>query len=432
MMTRRTVLASGAATAMAAGAPDPLATLLDGGGDPGLAVPAWAGIAGSARRRPPRRPSLSRAAGLADIATGRVMTVSAPVRVASISKLVATLGFMMLVERGQVDLGDDVSDILGFTLRHPSFPKERITPRRLLSHTSGLRDGPSYPVGFGRPLSAALTPGGAQWDDGAWFGPATEPPGDWFAYCNTGFAVIAQVMERVGAGRFDRFMTDQLFRRMALDCGYNWSGVSQAARDGAGVLYRKAASDEGPYDPAGPWIAQIDGTVPPAPAITHPRAPDAGDRPLDSYDNGTNGFVFSPQGGLRASVRDLASLGRLFTHGGEPILGRKTLMLMTEPVWRFDPKTPNGDGYGGMIRAYGLGCQTLTGVDGDNLFDGCEGWIGHAGDAYGLTSGLWMNLKTRRCMAYAITGEARPLRANRGQSNFTRQEELLAGVLAKG
>lgn len=430
-MTRRTVLTSGAATAMTAGGPDPLASLLDGGGDPGLAVPAWAGLAGPVRRGWVRQSLLSRADGLANIAAGRAMTVDTPVRVASISKLAAALGFMMLVERGRVGLDDDVGDILGFTLRHPLFPKARITPRRLLSHTSGLRDGPSYPVGFGRPLAAALSPGGVQWDDGAWFGPANEPPGDWFAYCNTGFAVLAQVMERVGAGRFDTFMTDQLFRPMALDCGYNWSGVSQAARDRAGVLYRKAPSDEGPYDPAGPWIAQIDDAVPAAPAVTHSRAPEAGDRLLDSYEIGTNGFVFSPQGGLRASVEDLARIGGLIARGGDRLLGRKALNLMTEPVWRFDPKTPNGDGYGGAIRAYGLGCQTLTGGGGDNLFDGCAGWVGHAGDAYGLTSGLWLNPKTGRCIAYAITGEARPLKTNRGRSNFTRQEELLAGVLAR-
>jgi len=33
-------------------------------------------------------------------------------------------------------------------------------------------------------------------------------------------------------------------------------------------------------------------------------------------------------------------------------------------------------------------------------------------------------------MAYVITGEARSLKANRGRSAFTRQEERLAGALA--
>lgn len=427
-MTRRTVLTSGAAASLTAGAPDPLAALLDGGGDPGRAVPAWAAFGGPLARD---TIGLARAGGLANIASGRAMATDSPVRIASISKLVATLGFMTLVEAGKVGLDDDVSDHLRWTLQHPLFPGERITPRRLLSHTSGLRDGPSYPVAFGRPLSAALTPVGVQWDDGAWFGPASEPPGDWFAYCNTGFAVLAQVMERISGQRFDRFMTGGLFERLRLDCGYNWSGVSQAARNRAGALYRKAPSDEGPYDPAGPWIAQIDDAVPAVPAIAHARAPEAGDRPLDSYQPGENGFVFSPQGGLRASVADLNQIARLVALNGGSILMPASMATLTTPVWRFDPKRPNGDGYGGAIRAYGLGCQTLTGVDGDNLFDGCEGWIGHAGDAYGLTSGLWIQPSTGRSMAYLLTGEGRSLKANKGRSGFTRQEELLAGVLAR-
>lgn len=426
-MTRRTVLTSGAATAMTAGAPDPLAGLLSGDGDAGLAVPAWAATAGSARGD---RPAFARADGLASITAGRAMTVDTPVRVASISKLVASLGFMTLVEAGKVGLDDDAGDILGFPLRHPLFPAERITPRRLLSHTAGLRNGPSYPVGLGRPLSAALTPGGAQWDDGAWFSPASEPPGDWFAYADVNVAIVAQVIERVSGQRFDRFMTERLFRPLGLDCGYNWSGVGQAARDRAGVLYRKAPSDEGPYDPAGPWIAQLDDSVPAAPAIPHPRAPEAGDRPLDSYRPGENGFVFSPQGGLRASAADLARIAALMARGGGSILKPATLARMTTPVWRYDPKRPNGDAYGGSILAYGLACQTLTGADGDRLFDGCAGWIGHAGDAYGLTSGLWVNPESGRWFTYVITGEARSLKANRGRSGFTRQEERLAGVLA--
>lgn len=420
-MTRRTVLTSGAATALTAGAPDPLASLLDGGGDAGLAVPAWAASGAG----------FSRAAGLANIAARRAMTPESPVRVASISKLVATLGFLTLVETDRVGLDDDVGEILGFTLRHPLFPAERITPRRLLSHTSGLRDGPSYPVAFGRSLSDALTPGGVQWDGGAWFGPASEPPGDWFAYCNTGFAVLAQIMETVSDDRFDLLMARRLFAPLGLDAGYNWSGVSQATRARAAALYRKAPSDEGPYDPAGPWIAQIDEAVPGAPAVTHARAPEAGDRPLDSYQPGENGFVFSPQGGLRASARDLGVIAELIARQGGKLLSARSIAQISEPVWRFDPRRPNGDGYGGAIRAYGLGCQTLTGIEGDNLFDGCNGWIGHAGDAYGLTSGLWLDPKTGPSMSYVITGEARPLKANRGGSAFTRQEELLAGVLAR-
>jgi CubicO group peptidase (beta-lactamase class C family) len=427
MPTRRSVLAAGA-QALVGGAEDDFTALLDGDGDPQAAVPALAGVA----FRDPRRPAvLGVARGLADVAAGRAMTADSPARIASISKLTVALGFMTLVEAGRVGLDDDASDILGWSLRHPRLPKAAITPRRLLSHTSGLRNGPSYPVAFGRPLSAALTPGGAQWDDGAWFGPASEPPGDWFSYGDVNYAVVAQLIERLTGERFDRFMAVRVFAPLGLACGFNWSGVPQAVRDRRAVLYRKAASDDGPWDAAGPWIAQIDAALPPAPQAAVRVAPEAADRSLDDYVPGENGFVFAPQGGLRASVRDLERLGRVLAQGGGPILKPKTFAMMAAPAWRFDPVHPNGEGYGGLIRAYGLGVQTLTGGEGDDPFDGCEGWIGHAGDAYGLTSGLWVDPRRGRGLAYLLTGQAAPLKRNKGRSMLTRQEEAMAARLAR-
>lgn len=289
------------------------------------------------------------------------MEAASPARIASISKLVTALGFMTLVEAGKVGLDDDASDLLGFSLRHPAFPTTAITPRRLMSHTGGLRNGPSYPVAFGRPLSAALTPGGPQWDDGAWFGPAGEPPGDWFVYSDVNYAVIAQIIERVSGERFDHFMRRAIFAPLGLSCGFNWSGVPQAARDRRAVLYRKAPSDEGPWNAAGPWIAQHDQAVPPAPDAAVRIASEAGMRALSQYQPGENGFVFAPQGGLRASASDLAAMGRVLGQCGAPLLKPGTFAAMIEPAWRFDARHPNGDGYGGLIVAYGLGVQTLTG-----------------------------------------------------------------------
>lgn len=429
MTTRRSVLAAGGALAFAtplgAAVRDPYDALLGGGGDASAALPALAGAAFDRRRV-----RFQVARGLADVAASRPMTPASPARIASISKLVASQGFMTLVEAGKIGLDDDAGDILDFRLRHPRFPAARITPRRLLSHTSGLRNGPSYPVAFGRPLSAALTPGGVQWDDGAWFGPEGEPPGDWFAYADVNYALVAQIIEAVSGERFDRFMARAVLAPLGLSCGYNWSGVPQAARDRRAVLYRKAPSDDGPWDAKGLWIAQLDATVPPAPEPAVRTAPEAAGRGLDSYRPGENGFAFGPQGGLRASVLDLAAIGRVLLAQGAPILKPATFALMTTPQWRFDPRRPNGEGYGGLIAAYGLGVQTLTGGSGDNVFDGCAGWIGHAGDAYGLTSGLWVSPESGRGIAYLTTGQAAPLKTNKGRSMLTRQEERLAGLLA--
>ncbi len=429
MPTRRSLLAAAGALALTGAARDPLDDLLAGTGDPQAAVP---GLAGTVFRGAPKPLAGTVARGLADVASGRAMTEASPARIASISKLVTAIGFMTLVEAGKVGLDDDVSDILGWSLRHPRFPRTAITPRRLMSHTSGLRNGPSYPVVFGRPLSAALTPGGVQWDDGAWFGPAGEAPGDWFAYADVNYAVVAQLIERLSGERFDQFMAARVLRPLGLKGGFNWSGVSQAVRDQRAVLYRKAPSDDGPWDATGPWIAQLDQTLPPAPQAAVRVGAEAAGRSLDSYVPGENGFVFAPQGGLRASIDDLNAIGRLLAGYAPPILKAGTLQAMTTPTWRFDPARPNGEGYGGLIRAYGLGVQTLTGTQGyDNPFDGCEGWIGHAGDAYGLTSGLWVAPNTSHGLAYLLTGQAAPLKRNKGRSMLTRQEEAMAAWLAR-
>ena len=434
VITRRAALAAASGLLLGAGGADDFQHILDGDGDFRHALCGFAGIAFDRPNAPPRT---AIALGRAHIGPDQAISVDSTMRIASISKHVTTIGFLRLVEVGKIGLDDDVSDPLGFRLRHPLFPETPITPRLLLSHTSGVRNGPSYPVPFGRPLSAALVEGGVQYDGGAWWSPAKEPPGR-FAYSDANFAVIAQLIERLSGERFDRYMRAHVFAPLKLDCGFNWSGVTAAARSRAAALYRKGV-DEAHFQPDGPWIAQLDAAPPPAPDISVARAPEAKDRPLESYVPGENGFVFAPQGGLRASVRDLAVIARLLVNGGMlggvRILKPETVALMRTPVWRFDPAHPNGEPYGGGgILAYGVGTCILTetsGPNGDALFPGCEGWVGHLGEAYGLLSGLWIDPKTGAGMAYMLNGVSSPHAENPGRrSAYTWQEERLAAALS--
>jgi CubicO group peptidase (beta-lactamase class C family) len=429
-ISRRNALVLASALLLGAGRDDEFASLLDGGGDPSHALAGFAGIGFDSPTAPAR--SLC-AAGHAHFAPDRAMTIDSPMRVASISKHIAVLGFLQLLERGRLGLDDEASDHLGFRLRHPLYPDAIITLRHLLTHTSGLRNGPSYPVPYGRPLSAALLPGGLQYDDAGWWSPFGQPPG-WFNYADVNFAAIAQAMERASGQRFDRYMTEHVFQPLKLDCGYNWSGVSQAARARAATLYRKGR-DENHFVSNGPWVAQIDDPPPPAPAISGPRAPEIGDRPLDAYELGTNGFVFAPQGGLRIGAKDLSRLARLLaangTLDGVEIVRPQSLSLARRPQWIYDSAKPNGAPYGGGgILAYGLGTSILTatrGRQGDDLFAGCDGWVGHLGEAYGLLSGLWIDPRSGAGMVYMLNGVSSGAEANAGaRSAFTRQEEALA------
>jgi len=101
--------------------------------------------------------------GLSDRTGGRAITPDDPVRVASVSKLIVALGVLRLVEAGLLDLDRDVSDYLGWRLRHPAYPDRPISLEQLLGHRSGLNDDTDYALPLDADLETALR-NPAAWD----------------------------------------------------------------------------------------------------------------------------------------------------------------------------------------------------------------------------------------------------------------------------
>lgn len=355
------------------------------------------------------------AEGEADRATHRLVTADDPVRIASISKLVTALGVMRLVDAGKLDLDRDVSDYLGYALRNPAFPDKLITLRMLLSHQSSLLDGADrYIIPLGETLQARLAEP-ALWD-------TTHTPGSgWFHYTNLNFPVVASVMERVTGERFDKLIARLVLRPLKLSACFNWSGCSAGSAARAVVLYR-----------AGGEVAKDDlhGAMPACSVV----ARSDGNCDLSRYGPGSNGALFSPQGGLRISMRDLAKIGQMLTRGGKGFLSRKAFAEMTEPEWRFDGSNGLGeDGTAsGFFCAYGLAVH-LIGAGGpgchDDLFGDGTPRLGHSGDAYGLKSGLWFDPKTGRGLAFFTSAVADD--APNGRSAFTAAEEAIVERSAK-
>ncbi len=237
----------------------------------------------------------SGASGTADRAANRALTTADPARIASVSKLAVALGVMRLVEQGKLDLDRDVSDWLGWRLRNPAFPRQKITLRQLLSHTSGLRDEVEYVVPLGMELRARLAEPKA-------FDP-NHRPGRYFSYSNLGFPVIASVMETASGERFDRLIQAQVLAPLGVDACFNWSGCSDAAIDRALVLY--ALDGQVVRD-------DLRGERPQCLVVTALNAP----CDLSSYRLGSNGSLFSPQGGMRISVEGLSVIGRMLLAAG--------------------------------------------------------------------------------------------------------------------
>ena len=343
----------------------------------------------------------TRADGLADRTTGRRVTPDDPVRIASISKLVVALGVMRMVESGQLDLDRDVSTVLGWQVRNPVFPDAPVTLRQLLSHRSGLIDPEEYRVPLGERLAERVAQPGL-WD-------AAHPPGTFFRYANIGFPVIASVMEKVSGERFDHLMHRLVLAPLKLDACFNWSTCSDAKIARAVALYRADGAVA---------LDQLDGKRPDCPVIAKAGCDLSGYRP------GENGALFSPQGGLRASMRDLAVIGAMLLRNDGRFLKRKSIAEIERAAWRYDGS--NGDTSNGFYCQYGLAVTLLPtahDICADDLFGDGRARVGHAGDAYGLRSGLWIDRAKGTGVAFFATATAPD---SKGATAFTREEERLA------
>lgn len=85
--------------------------------------------------------------GIADVETGAPVNEQTMFQAASISKPVAAMGVLRAVQDGLFTLDDDINDILqSWKLDGGEFTTDqRVTPRSLTSHTSGLGDGFGFP-----------------------------------------------------------------------------------------------------------------------------------------------------------------------------------------------------------------------------------------------------------------------------------------------
>jgi CubicO group peptidase (beta-lactamase class C family) len=233
-------------------------------------------------------------------------------------------------------------------------------------------------------------------------------PGSFFRYCNFNYVMLGQILERVSRQRFDTLMQQHQFQPQSLVAGYNWRITRAFDPARIVTLYRRQAEGQ-PWDPTGPWIAQVDDFGGALPAAN-------GD--LEQYRIGTNGSVFSPHGGLRISLPDLARwLSRL---------DRRTFAAMRAAPVVLRADGSNGDSERGFYRDFGLGMHSrdLPGVG--------RVW-GHFGEAYGLRAAVLRDPASRRVWAYAITGYGDdPDRQPGAVAGLDNEQQALLNLLGRG
>jgi CubicO group peptidase (beta-lactamase class C family) len=352
-------------------------------------------------------------------------------RIASMSKMMTTLGLMMLVEQGKVSLDADAGSYLGFPLKNPNFPDRAVTLRTMLSHTSSLRDDGGYFFPLGTPLSTVLVPGAANYGKGEMWA-SNAGPGQYFTYCNLNWAVIGTIMERVTGERFDRLMKRLLLDPLGLHGGYGMLERSGEDLANTATLYRKRTVDTEVWDAAGPWIPQVDDY-----STRSPQAP-AG---IATYVPGTNATPFSPTGGLHISAHDLGTIMLMLMndgmHQGRRILKPESIATMFARQWTYNGNNgkTNGDGDGdtarGLLNSWALGNQYFPDVDGMRLVeDGGFTASGHYGDAYGLRALFVFDKATRNGMVTLVGGTSASFESQKGKySAKPRFEERILTAL---
>ena len=318
--------------------------------------------------------------GLADREALRGVEPNDPVRIASISKLIMALTVLRVAGDDVAMLNADVSDYLGWKLRNPAYPDTPVTLAQLLMHRSGLRDANGYVIPLGESLRAKMD------DPASWY--ADAKPGEApFEYANLGSPVVATVLEAATGVRYDKLVQREVFEPLEIEACLNWIGCSDDQVESAVILYRDTGE-----------VARDDAADLP-PNCTFPVA-DGVACDLSDYVPGTNASIFSPQGGVRIGMMDLARIGQELMKTSEDSF--LSFHVLGEFIFSMMHKPENQD----FFCVYGMGIQMIEAPQetcDDHLFNDGVTRIGHAGEAYGLRSGLWLDGKSGKGVAYFIT-----------------------------
>lgn len=156
--------------------------------------------------------------GLADLKTGRAIAPDTAFDLGSVTKQFTALAVLQLAERGKLSLDDSLRKFF------PEFPAyaDKITVRHLLGHTSGL---PDYAGWFifksGRIIMGQIKDG---------FEPRNEDvikflveqkearfaAGEKWVYSNSGYVVLANIVEKTSGMRYARYVKKNIFEPLKM------------------------------------------------------------------------------------------------------------------------------------------------------------------------------------------------------------------------
>ena len=285
--------------------------------------------------------------GVKDLATKEPVDDQTLWRIASISKSFTATSLLQQVEQGKLSLKDDVSDLLGFTVRNPKYPDIPITLEMLLSHTSSINDSQGYWTTIDIINPDINTSASACYNDYA-------PGSGGYEYCNLNLNLAGTILERVSGERFDQYVVNHVLRPLGLYGGYC---VDSLDKSRFAHLYS--------------WDADNQKFVDNYDEAYAPRS-----EKVANYTMGHDALIFSPTGGMKISGLDLARYMTMHMNYGTTPDG---VRIISEESSR-NMQTPRSE-----PEHYGLNLWLA-----DDYVPGIT-LVGHTGGAYGLSSAMFFH-----------------------------------------
>lgn len=182
--------------------------------------------------------------GLANFRNKDSLNLHSSFQLASISKQFTAVAVLQLVEQGKLKLDESVKAYI------PNFPySSQITLRSLLSHKSGL---PNYIYVFDKVVDHRQPLSNQQVVElfAKHKPPIAYLPNKKFNYCNTNYALLAYIVEKVAEKPFDEYIQKEIFEPLEMRNSfvYNPSKPEKLENAASGYILRRGRMYSAGFD----------------------------------------------------------------------------------------------------------------------------------------------------------------------------------------
>jgi CubicO group peptidase (beta-lactamase class C family) len=180
------------------------------------------------------RTVLARAFGSADLEHDVPLTTGTVFESGSLAKQFTAAAILLLVQDGRLKLGDDVRRFV------PELPDygDLITVEHLLTHTNGLRDWGAVAAIGGWPRTTRVYAQTDVLDIAARQRHLNYRPGTEYLYANTGYNLLAMIVERVSGKSFQAFSSERLFTPLGM-ASTRWRDDFRRVVKGRAIAYER-------------------------------------------------------------------------------------------------------------------------------------------------------------------------------------------------